>query len=93
MSFSGLCIGGPAAGKRVACQGEFYRCVVPPPAPGFRDLSPAHAELRTRTFTYRWVVGIDLGRENLTNFWVPEDHDVRWAIGQLLATYEAAHAE
>jgi hypothetical protein len=85
MSFSGLCIGGPAAGKRVTCQGEFYRCAV--------RLPPAHAELRTRTFTYRWVVGIDLGRENLTNFWVPEDQDVRWAIGQLLATYEAAHAE
>lgn len=93
MTRSGLCIGGPAAGKRVACAGDFYRAVIPPPAPGFRDLSPAHEELRVQTFTYKWVVGVDLGRENLVNFWVPEDRDVRWAIEQLLTTYEAYNAE
>lgn len=96
MIFSGLCIGGPAAGKRVTCAWERYTVTLPPPTPGFRDISPAHEEEcpRTRTFTYRWVVGVvDLGQENLANFWVPEDQDVRWAIGQLLKTYEAHHAE
>lgn len=94
MSFSGLIIGGPHAGKRVTCAGERYTVALPPPAPGFRDLSPAHEEHRmlTKTFTYKWIAGLDLGRENLINFWVPEDRDVLWAALQLITTYEAQHA-
>lgn len=84
MSFSGLCIGGPAAGKRVTCQAEFYRTVLPQPIPpSWQDLPPQRERelVQSRVFTYKWVVGIDLGRENLTNFWVPEDRDALQGSG------------
>lgn len=90
MTYSGLCVGGPAAGTRVACEAPFYRVAVPPPDPGWRNLSAAHFDLTLKPFTYEFVVGVDLGRENLVNFWVPQGQDVRWAIGQLLSTYEEA---
>lgn len=93
MRFSGLCVGGPAAGRRVTCQGDRYRVAVAPAPQHSRHLSPAHAEVAQRPFTYVWVVGLDLGRENLVNFWVPEDRDVRWAVQTLLESYEAENAE
>lgn len=88
--FSGLVVGGPAAGWRVSCQGDRWNVAVPALTPGYRDLSAAREKVRAELLIYQWVEGIAFGQGSIVNFWVPIGKDVIWAIQQLCSTYEEA---
>jgi len=97
MSYSGLVVGGPAAGRDVTCETEFYQVVKPPQLTIQLGDAGQPIELTIKAFRYRWH-GLLLGPgDEETGYWVPEwvkdENMVSWVMRELMKSYRSAHAE
>ena len=83
--YTGLCVGGPWAGRIVTHISEVCRAAEPPCAPAM-PMAAVPANPRNTTFIYRHVKG--LSGEFRIDFWVKDGLTAGAAIGALVQAYK-----